>query len=1138
MNNKNARYKRILSIVLLLPLVVGMLTPEAYAAVNGDGTDVINENYADRLSLQPLAPAFRVETLLRWSPNTDPDALLNRSTIPLNKQRFKGSQINPLAHPQAGITSAAITTWNHDEASSVGSNAFNVYAFDNWQLLDSYIYWAGTNEGIFAIPSPDIVDAAHRNGVPVYATVGFPWGSGTPGALAEVNAFTQQNPDGSFPIADKMIEIAEYYGFDGYFMNQETYGVSKATAERMNEMMRYVKRHSNLRFSWYDAQSNNGNVSYQNAVNSNNDMYVKPAADGTYAVDEFFLNYNWGTSQINTTVTTMKGHNRDPYDAYAGFEIQQNSYNTNINTTPLLNEQKQPKVSIALYTPNSTMGLAANPADFHEKEKYLWTGPQGDPSLADDSSSWKGMARFVTDASVIQALPFTTNFNSGHGKQYFIDGAVTGTQEWNNRSVQDIMPTWRWWIRSVGSRINVAYDFDQAYNGGNSLKFSGPLDAASVNDVMLYSTKLQISDKTKVRLVYHNPTGADLSLGVAYGADYAKEQMKYYALPKHGVGWQSTVIDLGGEAGKTAYALSLQVRNEAPLDQSSIHLGQLEIYDSVAPVLPAPQQAKVDEQLIRTAYEAEARLSWTKASNVLHYEIYQKNADGSARLIGVTPNNHFYTSNISRTAANASSDNITKLLVVAVNQDYKRGTAAEVDFVWGMDISATEFSDHEASPNVALHAKVTGVSAENEAEPAAKALDGTVTGNSKWCATNKQSGYMSIDLGETKTIRRWRVEHAEYGGEAKDMNTIDFELLYKDDAGNWISAKRIRDNHSAVTDIILDQPVTAREFKLQVYNSGSSPWGAIRIYEWQMFERGALPKTDNIMMHFVTAENQEGAQDKVVLERVRNGQKVRLYKSLESTEALTEKVASKDGTLTIEGLDFGPAAGRIYYTVQSEGSDESLKYSTVYAKEPGFNPSETMLLSESSVYASKEFTVQFGLRNVTESVYAADIAMTYDSKLFQFISADPTKDGINLVSTVKDTPGKLRFILASNGTDNGMKGEVQILKLKFKAAKVEAATAASISVTDTTMGDDAGKETKASPSSITVQIKPEIVHPGMPGDVNQDGKVSIGDLAMIAANYGKTSASADWELIKHLDVNKDLKIDIEDLVFVASKIIE
>jgi endo-beta-N-acetylglucosaminidase D len=929
---KSKLFGRILSVSAAFMLLGSLGAPGAKASVNGDGSDVVNENYADKLSLKPLAPAFRVETLLQWSPERDPDAEIDRASIPLNKNRFKGSQVNPMANPKAGITSAAITNWNHDEASSVGGNEFNVYAFDNWQLLDSYIYWSGTNEGIFAIPTPDIVDAAHRNGVPVYATLGFPWGRSAEG-VAEIEKFTQQKQDGSFPVADKMIEVAQYYGFDGYFFNQETYGVSKATAERMNEMMRYIKRNSDLNISWYDAQDNTGAINYQDSINSKNDMYVKPAEDGVYAVDEFFLNYNWTTSKINTTVETMRSHNRSPFDAYAGFEIQQNSYNTKINTNALLDEKKQPKVSIALYAPNSTMGLAADPADFHEKEKDLWTGPQGDPTRADDSADWKGMARFVTDASVIQSKPFTTNFNSGHGKQYFVNGKITNDLEWNNRSIQDIMPTWRWWIRSQGSRIKVAYDFDKAFNGGNSLKFSGALEAGSVNDTMLYSSKLPITDTTKVRVVYQNQSGADVSLGVAYSEDYAQNNMKYYPLPKSGDGWQTTVVDLGKDAGKTAYALSLKVNNSEKIEDYSIHLGQLSVYDTAAAVLTKPADVKILEKMPKTAFEAEARLSWSEQKNILHYEVYQENADGVETLLGVTPNNYFYTPNITRTMENASADNITKLKVVPVNQDYIRGQAAVVSFDWGIGTDATEIEQNPTSPNVALKAKVTSVSAENAAEPASKALDGTALANSKWCATNMKTGYMTIDIGEEKTIRRWRVEHAEYGGEANNMNTVDFELLYKNKNGEWISAKRITDNTKAVTDVVLDQPVTAREFKLQIYNSGTSPWGAIRIYDWQMFESSALPRTENVMMHFVKAENNAGAQDKVTIERVKKGQTVRLYKSLDAKSILAEKTADQDGTITFEQLDFGSESGRIYYTIQQEDERESLRFSAAYLNE-------------------------------------------------------------------------------------------------------------------------------------------------------------------------------------------------------------
>lgn len=38
---------------------------------------------------------------------------------------------------------------------------------------------------------------------------------------------------------------------------------------------------------------------------------------------------------------------------------------------------------------------------------------------------------------------------------------------------------------------------------------------------------------------------------------------------------------------------------------------------------------------------------------------------------------------------------------------------------------------------------------------------------------------MDIDIGREVTVRRWRVEHAQYGGEDVLMNTVDFALEYK-----------------------------------------------------------------------------------------------------------------------------------------------------------------------------------------------------------------------------------------------------------------------------------------------------------------------------------------------------------------------
>ncbi|MFB9328278.1 dockerin type I domain-containing protein [Paenibacillus aurantiacus] len=59
----------------------------------------------------------------------------------------------------------------------------------------------------------------------------------------------------------------------------------------------------------------------------------------------------------------------------------------------------------------------------------------------------------------------------------------------------------------------------------------------------------------------------------------------------------------------------------------------------------------------------------------------------------------------------------------------------------------------------------------------------------------------------------------------------------------------------------------------------------------------------------------------------------------------------------------------------------------------------------------------------------------------------------------------------------------------------------------------------------------------VPGDKNNDGSLTIGDLALMAKSYGKTSADTQWETMKQHDLNADGKIDIVDLTIMARQIL-
>ncbi|WP_179090149.1 GDSL-type esterase/lipase family protein [Paenibacillus sp. FSL H8-0548] len=57
------------------------------------------------------------------------------------------------------------------------------------------------------------------------------------------------------------------------------------------------------------------------------------------------------------------------------------------------------------------------------------------------------------------------------------------------------------------------------------------------------------------------------------------------------------------------------------------------------------------------------------------------------------------------------------------------------------------------------------------------------------------------------------------------------------------------------------------------------------------------------------------------------------------------------------------------------------------------------------------------------------------------------------------------------------------------------------------------------------------------GDYNNDQRVSIGDLAIVASHYGTRLGDSEWELVKSADVNGDNVIDIVDLSALARLVI-
>ena len=895
---------------------------------NVDGMEEVSK--LDTESLQPTGNGYSIKTLIEWSAESDPNARYNRATVKL-QDRFVGPVVNPNANPEARIMNCALTNPQSDNAPSQGGDTENAYVFSYWQYVDSYVYWGGTSKGIFLAPTPDVVDAAHKNGVPVLGTVGFPWGSGA-GYVDQVREFLQKDENGKFIVADKMIEMARFYGFDGWFINQESYGCSKEDATLMVEFFTYIKETApDIRIGWYDSMTTNGPVSYQDSLTPYNVGFFQN--EGKRVTDDFFLNYNWTKSKVDTSVKTAQSVGRSQYDVYAGVEVQQNAYNDRFPVENLLDENGKIRLSLAMYCPNSTFSMAKDIDDFYMHDQKFWVGPTGDPAKSDTTQKWVGLANYVADRSAINTLPFVTNFNLGHGKSYYVDGDLSRDKEWNNRAAQDFLPTWRWIVESNGEKLTPSFDRDDAYNGGSSLKVEGKLEAQNPNHIKLYSTKLAVNDEsTELSITYKTPLDkSNMKIGLCFGDNYDEENFEFIDISDGKPGeWNTVNIPLDQYIGKTINGISLKFESNENIEDYKMNVGNISITEkSNDTVLPASSKVTLDDSILHNARKAEAKIYWEDVEGADYYEIYRETPDGGKEYISSTYNNSLYISPFNR---NGDEDSFN-FEVVAVSKNFNRGEAAKLKFNWNIGANDTEVPEETTPVNLALN-KPVKASSQNAGEPAYKAVDGTVDNNSKWCTTTGlYNSWLEIDLGQEETIERWVTMHGEAGGEAKETNTKEFRLQVLKD-GKFVDVDTVKGNTEAVVDRNLTEPVTGRYFRLQIDNHGSSPWGAIRIYEFQLYKDKHIERSTNISLNDVMVTNNIGNNDTVIAKNVKVGNEISLYKDINDTEAFASKVAEKENeVIRFENLDLGENEGRIFYTIKQAGKEESIKLSASYESE-------------------------------------------------------------------------------------------------------------------------------------------------------------------------------------------------------------
>jgi mannosyl-glycoprotein endo-beta-N-acetylglucosaminidase len=584
---------------------------------------------------QPYASYWHPATILDWDPSTDRDAKYNRSTVPLAKRVVPARPANAHAHANEARVQALVAYAPTSNNPAQGSLDMNYYATNYWQYIDELVFWGGSaSEGLILAPNPTVTDAAHRNGVRVIGNVFLPpiaYG----GQIQWVRDFVRREGD-RFPVADKMIQVARHHGFDGWFLNQETAGGDSQLAQDMRDFIIYLKK-SGLRIIWYDAMTNTGSVSWQNALTARNQMFFEQS-------DEMFLNFWWSTQGLANSAALARQMGRSPYDLASGVDVEANGYNTSVGWASVFPEGKPHTTSLGFYRPEWTFKSAASPADFYARDNRFWVGPNGDPANTTTTAAWKGMAHYITELTPITSLPFVTNFNTGHGRKFAVNGVVRSTQAWNNLSLQDVLPTWRWSVTGTGTKVVPSLDWDDPYDGGTALKITGT--PAAANDVRLFATSLRLTGNTQFEIVHRTGTGpsrlqAVLRVGTAE---------KVLNLGGVSGAWRRSVFPLGEHSGATLTEISLRVLPGGPV---TALIGRIGVLNPVMTPPVAPSNVRVEQVSRTSAGTVSARLTWTRSpSAVRQYRVYKWT--GSERIfLGGTTNDAYFVPAIPAAAGEA-----------------------------------------------------------------------------------------------------------------------------------------------------------------------------------------------------------------------------------------------------------------------------------------------------------------------------------------------------------------------------------------------------------------------------------------------------------------------------------------------------
>ncbi|KAF9351006.1 hypothetical protein BGX26_010879 [Mortierella sp. AD094] len=366
-----------------------------------------------------------------------------------------------------------------EDASPQGNDFSTIYSIQYWNHVDTFIYFSHSR---VSIPPPVWINAAHKNGVRCLGTIITEWAA----SIMETDEMvsgpgqTLADEDGNDTVdrrwfsrtyADKLVDLAVYYKFDGWFINIESIlrGGAKQ-ADQTIAFLAYLRAQIHARIPggelhWYDSViSSTGELAWQDRLSPENYKFFEQS-------DAIFTNYTWKEHAVGESVALAGPRNRD---VYTGIDVWgRNTFGGGgYNSYKALEVIQREGTSCALFAPAWTYESLGK-GDFMTNDRLFWTGYNGAGIHAESlplSSFYEATCRllsgelgkkpdakdkeiqgdnkaFLPVSAYIPARPsgtpkwFYSNFDRGFGKGFWVNGKKVSDKPWSHLSHQSLPPS-------------------------------------------------------------------------------------------------------------------------------------------------------------------------------------------------------------------------------------------------------------------------------------------------------------------------------------------------------------------------------------------------------------------------------------------------------------------------------------------------------------------------------------------------------------------------------------------------------------------------------------------------------------------------------------------------------------------------